>query len=373
MKKIVFFVPCFASGGAEAFIVNVAENMDRSQFEPMILSIDEQESVYDERLKKASVKRIVLIKEHISNPVKRYLKSYKIFKEYLKENGGEIFAIHFNIAQGEELPFISISKKAGIKIRIMHSHNSSVNSRYKYYGHVVCKKLYANTATHYFACSDLAAAWLVPAKRLNSGDYTIIQNGIDTEKYRFHAEVRSQKRMELGIGDQTLYLNIGRLGNQKNQTFLLKAYAGVSRTNPASVLLIVGEGALRQQLEQEAADLKLTDRVRFLGNRTDIPQLLCAADLFLLPSLYEGLPYTLVEAQNAGLPCIVSDTVSEQCALTDLVQRIPLDVNAYSNAVLHTKTLNAETRDRYPEIIQSKGFDIHMTVKILEKCYHGEN
>ena len=85
MKKIVFFVPCFASGGAEAFIVNVAENMDRSQFEPMILSIDEQESVYDERLKKASVKRIILIKEHISNPVKRYLKSYKIFKEYLKE------------------------------------------------------------------------------------------------------------------------------------------------------------------------------------------------------------------------------------------------------------------------------------------------
>ena len=120
--------------------------MDRSQFEPMILSIDEQESVYDERLKQASVKRIVLIKEHISNPIKRYLKSYKVFKKYLKDNGNEIFAIHFNIAQGEELPFISISKKAGIKIRIMHSHNSSVNSRYKYYGHVVCKKLYASGA-----------------------------------------------------------------------------------------------------------------------------------------------------------------------------------------------------------------------------------
>ena len=373
MKKIVFFVPCFASGGAEAFIVNVAEKLDRTRFEPVILSIDEQESVYDERLKKAGIIRTVLINEPIPNPIKRYLKSYKVFKQYLQKNASDIYAIHFNIAQGEELPFISISKKAGIRIRIMHSHNSSVNSRYKYYGHVICKKLYGNKATHYCACSDVAAEWLVPQKILKSGDYSIIQNGIDTLRYKFSPDARKQKRTELGIQHQTIYLNIGRLGNQKNQAFLLKVYAQINRKNTDSVLLIAGEGSLRAELEKQPAELGLSDRVRFLGNRTDIPELLSAADVFLLPSLFEGLPFTLIEAQNSGLPCIVSENVSEQCALTELVKRVPLDEKQYCDAVLQTKISDNESRELYPEVIKNCGFDINMTVDILQKNYYGEN
>lgn len=372
MNRIIFFVPCFASGGAEAFTVNVAEKLNKDIFEPVILSIDQHDTVYDERLEKAGIKRIVLIDEYIRNPIKRYFRGYKLFRKYLMNNSDSISAIHFNIAQGEELPFIWLSKKCGIKIRILHSHNSSVNSRYKYYGHILCKSLFNNSATNYFACSDIAAEWLLPKKILRSKNYSIIKNGIDIKKYQFDSKVRESKRKALNIGDKIVYLNIGRLDEQKNQKFLLEAYNKICEEQSNSVLMIVGEGNLRKELEVQTETLGLRDRVVFLGNRTDISELLCAADIFLLPSLYEGLPITLIEAQTSGLPCVVSDNISEQCVLTDLATRVPLDIEIYSNTVCNLCNISDTDRAGYHERIAECGFNIEDTVDILEKYYFGE-
>lgn len=371
--KVLYFIPSFSSGGSEAFIVNVIEKIDRNKIEPEILCIDATPSIYDRRLEKIGVKVQVLIKRHIKNPIKRYFLSYRLFSKFLKEKISKYDVIHFNISQGEELPFISISKKYGVPIRIMHSHNSSVNSLYKYYGHVLSKKIYFNAPTHFFACSDVAAKWLVPPKKYKNKEYTIIKNGIDTEKYKFNLEDRNEKRNELSISKEIVFLNIGRLGNQKNQKFLIEAYAKISCDIPNSLLIIVGDGPLSMELKEKAVDLGLSEKVMFLGNRTDIPQLLSAADIFLLPSLYEGLPFTLVEAQNSGLPCIISDVISEQCILTDLVQKVPLNIDEYTAAVENTTPVKVSKRDVYSSIVKKQGFDIDMTARFLEDFYYRES
>ena len=200
----------------------------------------------------------------------------------------------------------------------------------------------------------------------------MIKNGIDTKKYAFNSDVGKSKRRELNIENKTVYLNVGRLEEQKNQKFLLRVYREICEKQSNSVLLIAGEGSLKNELKKLAIALDLKDKVVWLGNRTDIPELLCAADIFLLPSLYEGSPFTLIEAQTSGIPCVISENISEQCVLTDLVKRVPLDIEIYSNAVLDVCNSFHPIREDYFGRMVKYGFDIENTVKTLERYYVGE-
>lgn len=371
LKQILFFTPTFSSGGAEAFIVNLIEQLDRKHYTPELLSIDAVPGVYDERLIRAGIQRRTLVNKTISNPVTRYVKAYKAFRRFMAVNSGKYDVIHFNIAQGEELPFIHMAKKAGIPIRILHSHNSSVNSKIKYFGHILCKGFYKNDTTDYLACSDIAARWLLPPSVFSSGEYKIIKNGIDVDKYGYKEEQRKLKREELGLGDASVFLNIGRLNHQKNQSFLIDAFRLIHQTLPTAVLLVAGEGDLRQELEKKAEECGLKDSIWWLGNRNDVPELLSSADVFLLPSLFEGLPYTIIEAQASGIQCVIADTISEECVITDLVERVKLDSEEYARVAINAYENRKAARSDYTAAVSEAGFDIHRTVAEMEEIYRG--
>ena len=368
--RVLYFIPSFSSGGAEAFIVNLIEKLDRKQFTPELLCINAVPGVYNSRLERLGIEIQTLTENKISNPVIRYAKAYKAFSQFIQANNGKYDVIHFNIAQGEELPFIHMAKKAEIPVRILHSHNSSVNSRVKYLGHILCKAIYKNDSTDYLACSDIAAKWLLSAEEYKQKNYRVIKNGVDVEKYRFQEESREKKREELDIGDRPLFLNIGRLNRQKNQSFLIDAFQRIHHSIPSSLLLIAGEGDLRQELEKKTKDCGLQDSIRWLGNRNDIHALLSAADVFLLPSLFEGLPYTIIEAQTSGIRCVISDTISEECVITDLVQRVELEAERYAKKAVEAFNYRIKDRSVYAALVSEAGFDIHRTVSEMEAIYN---
>lgn len=367
--RLLFFLPTFCSGGAEAFVVNVAEELTRRGYICSILSIDGEVSVYDSRLNAVGVRRECLIASRIENPAVRYFQAYKLFARYLKKHAQQLDAIHFNVAQGEELPFVWMAKRAGIVTRILHSHNSFAASPVKLAGHYLCKSLFPCVATRYCACSDKAAEWLLPKPVLADGDYQIINNGISTERFRFRKEWRESVRQKMRLGSSACYICVGRLDHQKNHTFLLKAFRAIREKNPSAILLLVGEGPLEESLHSQASSLGIADSIHWLGVRNDVNVLLSAADCFLLSSEFEGFPFTLVEAQASGLPCVISDRVSQSCAITNLLTYSPLDVGAFSTKAIAATSCDVGSREAYADIVKDAGYDIISTVNTLESFY----
>lgn len=211
----------------------------------------------------------------------------------------------------------------------------------------------------------------MPTSVLSSRKYKIIKNGIDVEKYGYKEKQREQKRVELGLGDGPVFLNIGRLNHQKNHSFLIDVFQLIHESVPDSILLVAGEGDLRQELERKTEECGLKDCIRWLGNRNDVPALLSAADVFLLPSLFEGLPYTIIEAQASGIQCVIADTISEECVITDLVERVKLEAEVYARAAINAYENRRNTRSEYAAAVSDAGFDIHKTVAEMEEIYKG--
>lgn len=372
MTHVVFFVPSFASGGAEAFIVNTIERLDRDRFTSEIMAIKvAEDTVYADRLKEAGIRLRELVQDGNLNPITKYVKGYIEFWNLISSDEYGDATFHFNLAQGEDLPFVWLSKRAGAKTRIVHSHNSSANRWYKRVGHRVGKALFGASATQWLACSREAAKWLLPPRVYERGAYSIIKNGIPTELFRYDEKRRMAVRDELGIDPSTvLLLNVGRLEAQKNQQLLLDSFARMAVYDNDVVLAIVGEGSLRESLENRARSLGISSRVLWLGRRTDVPHLMSASDVFLLPSQFEGFPFVLVEAQASGLPCFVSEAISKECYLTDLVHACPLEADLLSECINNAlKNDRGSSREDYWEKVGKMGYDISGSVHELEGLY----
>ena len=192
----------------------------------------------------------------------------------------------------------------------------------------------------------------------------IVRNGTDTSQFRFNAEKRAAIRESLGIfASQPVLGHAGRFCEAKNHTFLLEIFCEVCRDLPDCILLLAGEGELQTAMEEKAKALGISQKVRFLGFRSDFADLLQGMDLFCMPSLYEGLPLTVVEAQAAGVPCLLSDTIPKECAITDIVSFLSLEQSAaaWAKEIQTLLTRNLE-RARYADCVKNKGYDIFDTV-----------
>ncbi|MBA4348337.1 MAG: glycosyltransferase family 1 protein [Clostridiales bacterium] len=234
----------------------------------------------------------------------------------IRERGIEIVHAHGNSATlAAEM---IAAKRGGAKVRMPHSHNTTCNMKV---ADKLLRGIFYRTSTDNIACSCLAGEWLYPKRK-----YTVLNNAIDAEKFRFSKTAREETREKLGLApEEFVFLHIGAFNEQKNQSFLLEAFQALLLKKPDSRLLLVGDGERRASCEARVEALGFRKQVSFLGLRDDIPALLSAADAFVLPSLHEGLPLTLVEAQCAGLPCVASDRVTRESALTNLVVFIPIE------------------------------------------------
>lgn len=259
---------------------------------------------------------------------------------------------------------LGLAKLCGCKVRIAHSHNTT--SDHKRVDKLL-RPLFDCLYTHAFACGTEAGKWL-----FGQQEFQVIKNGRDVERYRFNPAVREQMRLELGLENTTLAIgHVGNFNAQKNQQYALEVFAELRKRRPDSRMFLVGDGSTKKQMEQKSKDLGLFDAVVFTGSVSNVPDMLQAMDVMLLPSLHEGLPLVVVEWQIAALPCILSDKVTRECAYTDLVSFLPLEKPAvWAEKLLQmVPTDRAAAADTVVELTREHGFDINSSSKDLEQFF----
>ena len=364
--RVCCFCEKWESGGIESFLHNVIREMDLSYLEIDIVAAQMCESVFTAGLKEKGV-----MFYELSGSQHKLGQNHKMFKQLLKERQYDV--VHLNIFQGLSLYYAYLAKKAGVQKIIAHSHNSALRqSKTKWLKlilHNVGKNLWTENATDYWACSKPAAEFMFTPKSLCK--YEFIPNGIDVERFRFNEDFRKKVRKDLNIEDKLVIGNVGRLSNEKNQAYLLGVFANLQSQRPDSVLLLVGDGELKEELQQQAEKLGVADKVFFYGVTDKVERLLWAMDIFVFPSRFEGLGLAAVEAQAAGLPVICSDGVPDEAVVTDLVQKVKLiaGVDNWVEKILHCQ-INAD-RLAVNEQVKVSGFAVADVAKRIEKKYLG--
>lgn len=360
------------AGGIEKFLINVEEkiNKDEFQFDYFLNTTDEQ--FYSEKIRKLGG-RIFAPKwkdNKIINILNRCIKFYK----FLKVNKYDI--VHINEPLLASSVYAFLAKFAGVKNIIVHSHNDHSVEKFNFIQillNELARYIIMHKADYYFACSYLAAKWLFGKNILRNEKYYKIANGIDSEKYTFNAEIRSKMRKSMNIENNFAIGHVGRFFEQKNHKFLLEIFKEFLKYEPQAILLLVGDGPLRKEIEEEIIKLKLNKKVRFLGIRKDVPELLMAMDIFVFPSLYEGLGIALIEAQASGLPVFCSKNVPIEAKITDEFYFVDLNLSAACWAkYIHEKNKSDTRKDNINEIINA-GFDINNSIKWIEKFYEKIN
>lgn len=356
-KRILHVVTHMNRGGLETMIMNYYRHMDRSKVQFDFLVHREQKADYDDEILALGGK---IYRLQPLNPFSgAYLRSLDSFFAEHKEYG--IVHSHLDCMAGIPLKY---AKKYGVPVRLAHSHNNSQPKDAKYLLKLLYKRRIAPYATKLFACGTDAGRWM-----FGTDDFTVLNNAIDAAACRYDPEVREAVRQELGICENaTVVGHVGRFCTQKNHIFLMDIFASVLRLQPEAVLLLIGVGELRAETEAKAKELGIADSVIFAGLRSDVNRLLQAMDVFMLPSLHEGLPLSAVEAQAAGLLCLISDKVPMECAKTDLVTQIPLTAHPdqWAEAVL---TAASQPRKDTLEDIRRSGFDVRENARWLQEFY----
>ena len=367
MRRICCFCESWESGGIESFLHNILLRMDLTGLEVDIVAAQLKDSVFTQALREHGVRF-----RELSGSQRNLPENHRRFAALLWERRYDV--VHLNIFQGMSLYYAHLAKRAGVPVRIAHSHNTdlrqSLTRPLKLWLHRRYSQRCAADATALWACSERAARFLFPTELLARCGFTFIPNGIDTERFRFHAAVREDVRRELGLTDQFVIGNIGRLCQQKNQSFLLDVLAQGAKLRPDLRLLLIGEGGDLDALKEKAERLGLTDRVLFYGTTKHPERLLWAMDVFAFPSLFEGLGIVAIEAQAAGLPVVCSEHVPPEAAVTPLVTRLPLDEGAaaWANALLK---LPETEQTSGAEQVRQGGFDVADVARRIERTYMG--
>lgn len=267
-------------------------------------------------------------------------------------------------------PFeLILAKTSGFRKVVVHSHATGKEvanpiERAAFYGmHWLSRPFVGLVADKFYACSRPAAQWLFGKK--NGRKATVIRNGIDLGPYTFSPEVREETRRQLGVNGLCV-IHVGTFSTVKNQGYLVRAFQIFHQRHPDSVLLLVGEGEMQDSVRQEVVDLGLQSAVRFLGQRSDVPTLMQAADLLVLPSLKEGLPFVAVEAQAAGLPCLITDATAPESKITDLCTLFSIGLSPEELCRLMETQIALPRRDTRQEIARA-GYDLTACAEELEQ------
>ena len=352
--RILHIVTYMGRGGLETMLMNYYRSIDRTRIQFDFLTHRDFEADYDAEIL-AMGGRIYRLPN--LNPFSRtYLSALdRFFGEH-----PEYRIVHSHLDCMSAVP-LKYAKKHGVPVRIAHAHNSNQPRDAKYLLKLFYKRRIARQATALFACSEEAGRWM-----FGGADFRVLNNAINSRKYTFDAAVRGEVRRELDLPENTTVVgHVGRFDPQKNHSFLIRIF---EKMPGDTRLLLVGDGVLRDSAEQLARELGIRDRILFAGVRSDVDRLLQAMDVFLFPSLFEGLPVSIIEAQAAGLPCLISDKVPIECKKTDLVTQLPLAAapETWAEAVLSA----AQTRrsDTHLQLCAA-GFDIQANAEWLANYY----
>lgn len=358
--RILHMIGSLNIGGSQMMVLNLYKSIDRSRIQFDFIIDHPEERALAEQVELLGAK-IYTMPSFTGTNIGSVRKAWNAFFQQHPE-----YRILHSHVRSYASVYLPIAKRYGVKT-IIHSHNTSNGTGLKAIIKGVLQFPLRFQADFYFSCSKEAGEWLFGSKVTNSNRHMVLMNAINVNLFRFNIDVREKYRETLGVDDRTVYIHVGRFHPQKNHKFLLDVFAQIRASQPLSMLLLVGDGELRHEIEQQIINLGLDEAVILLGNRNDVNCLLQAADCFLFPSLWEGLGIVAVEAQAAGLPCLCSDQVPRLVQVTEKCTFLPLEQpEKWKQAAIRFAAMTRE--DTYNQIVAA-GYDIQSTVQWLPEFY----
>lgn len=362
VKRLLCLVSCMNTGGAETFLMKLYRKIDRTKYQMDFGVFTEEEGFYDKEIKSLG--------GNIHHLVPK-TKNFSLYKKGLydlvkKEQYKYVLRITSNAAGFYDL---KIAKEAGAKVCIARSSNSSDGDSFKVkLINDISRFLFVKYVDIKIAPSDLAAEYTFGKSATTNGEVHYLNNGLDLGVYRFSEEKRKKIQEEFSLQDKFVVGHVGRFSRQKNHDFLLEIFYALKQKRKNAVLLLVGNGELKQNIENKAKALGIADSLIFAGIRSDVPDLLSAMDVFVFPSFYEGMPNTVIEAQATGLPCVIADTITKEAGVTDIVKYRSLKDSAdkWGKEILLSANNGIVNRFLYSKKMKDSGYDINDVVKIFK-------
>lgn len=352
-------------GGLTGYICQNYRHIDKEKVQFDFLAYEEKLN-FKEEFEKMGAKFY-----QVPSPT-HFFAYYRYLKKIRNERNYQ--AIHFNISYANFVPLLA-AKLAGYPRIIVHSHSTGLDTpsklkrAIKLMIHHVGKRLIPTLATDYFSCSKLAARWMFPDNIMKKKKYEVLYNAIDLDKFRFSEEKRKAMRESLGIEEDTFVVgHVGRFSYQKNHEFLIQVFQEITKREPKTILLLVGDGPDREKIESQVKASGLEEKVKFLGRRSDVAALYQAMDALVMPSRFEGLCIVAIEAQMAALPNFCSEALPDETFVSSDSHKLSLSKSpaAWATEVLQAK--GAPRGDR-TGILRKAGYDAEMEIKRVEMLY----
>lgn len=348
-------------GGEENFVMNLYRELDQNkmQVDFLVTGMVGQKQYFESEIRSKGC-RIYKVPGKQKQPIKTFFIIYRIIKQ------NQYKVVHRHSDNSLMVIDLWAAMLGGASTCIAHSHNSDISSKHIKILHYIFRPLLKFGDIKKYACGIKAGEWLYGNKR-----FEVIKNGINTKKFAFDPKVRYQRRNYLEIGNEVLLGHIGRFDAVKNHEYLIKILEILNKKHPYNYkLVLIGTGELQQSMEEMVCKKGLEKEVFFLGQRNDIKDWLQAIDLMVFPSLFEGVPLTLIEAQASGTRCLVSNTVSPEVAITPLIEFLPLDLGEESWAEhIYNISSGLQKMENASDMVAKEGYDITDIAKKFERIY----
>lgn len=348
-------------GGAETMVMNYYRHIDREKVQFDFLVHREEEGAYEDEIRALGGRIYRMIPIYPQN----FSKYKKMLHDFFEKHP-EYRIIHSHMSELGYFAFKE-AKKQGVPVRICHAHSSPHELDLKMIMREYFKYRIRPYTTHMFTCGQEAAEWLFGKK--NRKKYIQLNNAIDTENFLYNKDIDLDVRRELGVENHFVVGHVGNFTRPKNHLFLIDVFYEIQKQKKDAVLVLVGTGVNMEAAKRKVNSLNITEKVFFLGNRSDVYRIMQCFDVFVFPSTFEGLPVTMVEAQTNGNICFISDVIPQQCCLTDNVIRISLNESPARWAEYILEVQRLYKKGNMYEIISKKGFDIKKNAKWLEEFY----
>lgn len=354
MIRVLQIIGSLERGGAETFLVNLYRNIDRTkvQFDFAIYN-DPTENGYYQEVMDMGAKVFIL-----PSKSKGIVESFKAVQKTVRENHYKMVWRYTDSCFGA-IDLLA-AKSAGASELILNSRNTYTDNIPQRIIHYMLKPFLPFFVTKNYACGIQAGKWMFGRR-----PYEVMNNGVEVEKFLYNEEIRNQHRQEFGLQDKVVVGHIGRFHPAKNHKLIIEIYEKFREKISNSVLILIGMGNLLPTIKELVQEKGLEEDVLFLGSRSDVPEMLQMMDIFIMPSLFEGFPRAFLEAQAAGLPCVVSAAISQEVDVTGNVSFVDLDAPVEVWADKLAEKCGSKTEDNI-ELLREAGYDIKDVAKRIE-------
>lgn len=353
-------------GGAESRIMDIYRCLDREKIQFDFMVHQTKAGFYEDEIK-AMGGRIYRVPRFKLYNIISYKKAWREFFAKQNAQNRKFRAVHGHMTSTAAL-YLPIAKENGVPITIAHARSAGVDKGIKGIATKCIRKPLKKRCDYMFACSGLAGEAVFGSKSMLSGKVKIIPNAIEAAKFSYNETVRERLRKELKLEGKFVLGHIGRFHYAKNHEYLLEIFAKLSAKKENAVLLLLGEGNRMEEMKRRADRLGIRDKVMFLGNKKQTWEYYQAMDFFVCPSRFEGLPGAVVEAQAAGLACLISDTIAREVGITELVTYKSIREKPEQWADFIFEHGDYKREDRFEQLVAA-GFAVKEQVKRYEKFY----